>query len=46
MRDRLTFAAQFMFTALVAAFLIVPAALSMLAGATLVTAALVIARSG
>jgi putative spermidine/putrescine transport system permease protein len=35
MRDRLIFAAQFMFTALVAAFLIVPAALSMLAGVTL-----------
>jgi len=35
MRDRLTFAAQFAFTALVAAFLIVPAVLSMLAGVTL-----------
>jgi putative spermidine/putrescine transport system permease protein len=35
MRDRLTFAAQFAFTAFVAAFLIVPAGLSMLAGVTL-----------
>jgi putative spermidine/putrescine transport system permease protein len=34
MRDRLTFAAQLVFTILVAAFLIVPAALSMLAGVT------------
>jgi putative spermidine/putrescine transport system permease protein len=34
MRDRLIFAAQLLFTALVAAFLIVPAALSMLAGIT------------
>jgi len=35
MRDRLTFAAQLVFTGLVAAFLIVPAVLSMLAGVTL-----------
>jgi putative spermidine/putrescine transport system permease protein len=35
MRDRLTFAAQLVFTLLVAAFLIVPAVLSMLAGVTL-----------
>ena len=35
MRDRLIFAAQLVFTALVAAFLIVPAVLSMLAGVTL-----------
>jgi len=35
MRDRLTFAAQFVFTLLVAAFLIVPAMLWMLAGVTL-----------
>jgi putative spermidine/putrescine transport system permease protein len=35
MRDRLTFAAQLLFTLLVAAFLIVPAVLSMLAGVTL-----------
>ena len=35
MRDRLLFAAQLVFTALVAAFLIVPAMLSMLAGVTL-----------
>jgi len=35
MRDRLIFAAQFAFTLLVAAFLIVPAVLSMLAGVTL-----------
>jgi putative spermidine/putrescine transport system permease protein len=35
MRDRLIFAAQLLFTMLVAAFLIVPAALSMLAGITL-----------
>jgi putative spermidine/putrescine transport system permease protein len=34
MRDRLTFAAQLVFTLLVAAFLIVPAVLSMLAGVT------------
>src|SRR4029077_12505200 len=34
MRDRLTFAAQFVFTLLIAAFLIVPAVLSMLAGVT------------
>jgi putative spermidine/putrescine transport system permease protein len=34
MRDRLLFAAQLAFTTLVAAFLIVPAALSMLAGVT------------
>jgi putative spermidine/putrescine transport system permease protein len=35
MRDRLIFSAQLLFTMLVAAFLIVPAALSMLAGITL-----------
>ena len=35
MRDRLIFAAQLAFTLLVAAFLIVPAVLSMLAGVTL-----------
>jgi putative spermidine/putrescine transport system permease protein len=35
MRDRVIFAAQLLFTMLVAAFLIVPAALSMLAGITL-----------
>ena len=35
MRDRLIFTAQLVFTALVAAFLIVPAVLSMLAGVTL-----------
>ena len=35
MRDRLLFAAQLVFTALVAAFLIVPAMLSMLGGVTL-----------
>jgi putative spermidine/putrescine transport system permease protein len=34
MRDRLIFAGQFLFTLLVAAFLIVPAVLSMLAGVT------------
>ena len=34
MRDRLTFAAQLLFTLLVAAFLIVPAVLSMTAGVT------------
>jgi putative spermidine/putrescine transport system permease protein len=34
MRDRLIFAAQFLFTLLIAAFLIVPAVLSMLAGVT------------
>jgi putative spermidine/putrescine transport system permease protein len=34
MRDRLIFAGQFLFTVLVAAFLIVPAVLSMLAGVT------------
>jgi putative spermidine/putrescine transport system permease protein len=34
MRDRLVFAGQFLFTLLVAAFLIVPAVLSMLAGVT------------
>jgi putative spermidine/putrescine transport system permease protein len=34
MRDRVIFAAQLLFTALIAAFLIVPAALSMLAGVT------------
>ena len=34
MRDRLIFAGQLLFTLLVAAFLIVPAALSMLAGVT------------
>ena len=34
MRDRLIFAAQLLFTLLVAAFLIVPAVLSMLAGVT------------
>ena len=33
-RDRLIFAAQLAFTLLVAAFLIVPAALSMMAGVT------------
>jgi len=33
--DRLIFSAQLLFTMLVAAFLIVPAALSMLAGITL-----------
>ena len=35
MRDRLIFAAQLLFTVVVAAFLIVPAVLSMLAGVTL-----------
>ena len=34
MRDRLIFAGQLLFTLLIAAFLIVPAALSMLAGVT------------
>ncbi|MGB8631605.1 MAG: ABC transporter permease, partial [Xanthobacteraceae bacterium] len=34
MRDRLIFAAQLAFTLLVAAFLIVPAVLSMMAGVT------------
>jgi putative spermidine/putrescine transport system permease protein len=34
MRDRLIFAGQFLFTLLVAAFLVVPAALSMVAGVT------------
>ena len=34
MRDRVIFAGQLLFTLLIAAFLIVPAALSMLAGVT------------